>query len=81
MATKTRLRVGSLVTWKHRGGSASGKIIKIIKTGKCKIPNSSLIISADEDNPAALIMLFKNNEPTKTVVGHKLKSLKPVRKK
>lgn len=69
------LRVGSLVTWSHRGGSAQGKIIKIVRSGKLKIPNSSLQLSASADEPAALIQLIKDGKPTTTKVGHKLSSL------
>lgn len=69
------LRVGSLVTWSHRGGSAQGKIIKIVRSGKLKIPNSSLQLSASADEPAALIQLIKDGKPTTIKVGHKLSSL------
>ncbi len=76
---KSRLRVGSIVTWSHRGGSATGKIVKIVKSGKLKIPNSSLALTASADEPAALIRLIKNDEPTKVMVGHKLSTLSPAR--
>lgn len=78
--TTGRLRVGSLVTWKHRGGKASGKITKIAKSGKLKIPNSTLTLNASAEEPAALIRLIKEGELTKVVVAHKLLSLKPLRK-
>ncbi len=74
---KSRLRVGSIVTWSHRGGSATGKIVKIVKSGKLKIPNSSLALTASADEPAALIRLIKNDELTKVMVGHKLSTLSP----
>ncbi len=76
---KSRLRVGSIVTWSHRGGSATGKIVKIVKSGKLKIPNSSLALTASADEPAALIRLIKNDELTKVMVGHKLSTLSPAR--
>lgn len=75
----SRLRVGSVVTWNHRGGSATGKIVKIVKTGKLKIPKSSLALSASADEPAALIRLIKNNELTDVMVGHKLSTLTSAR--
>lgn len=74
------LRVGSMVTWSHRGGSAQGKIIKIVRSGKLKIPNSSLQLSASADEPAALIQLIKDGKPTTTKVGHKLSSLSALSK-
>lgn len=72
---KAILRVGSLVTWSHRGGSATGKIVKVVRTGKLKIPNSSLALLASAEEPAALIQLIKNGELTKIMVGHKLSVL------
>jgi hypothetical protein len=59
-------RVGSIVTWNHRGG-------------KLKVPKSSLTLNTSADDPAALIRLIKDNKLTTIVVGHKLSSLKPVR--
>lgn len=72
---KAILRAGSLVTWSHRGGSATGKIVKVVRTGKLKIPNSSLTLQASAEEPAALIQLIKNGELTKIMVGHKLSVL------
>jgi DNA-binding transcriptional regulator of glucitol operon len=72
---KLILRAGSVVTWSHRGGSATGKIVKIVRTGKLKIPKSSLTLSASAEEPAALIQLIKGGELTNTMVGHKLSTL------
>ncbi|CAM8627180.1 Hypervirulence associated protein, TUDOR domain containing protein [Candidatus Planktophila versatilis] len=72
---KLILRVGSVVTWSHRGGTATGKIVKVVRTGKLKIPNSSLALLASAEEPAALIQLIKNGELTKIMVGHKLSVL------
>lgn len=74
------LRVGSLVTWKHRGGSASGKIVKIVKAGKLKVPKSSLTLNAIEGDPAVLLRLIKNEELTQIFVGHRLSSIKKLKK-
>lgn len=76
---KSVLRVGSLVTWNHRGGSATGKIVKIVRTGKLKVPNSSLTLSATVEEPAALIQLIKGGELTRIMVGHKLSTLTSTR--
>ena len=67
--------MGSVVTWSHRGGTATGKIVKVVRTGKLKIPNSSLALLASAEEPAALIRLIKNGELTKIMVGHKLSVL------
>jgi len=69
-------RAGSIVTWHHRGGQATGKIVKIIKKGKLQIPNSSVTLQANQDQPVALIQLIKKDELTKTFVGHRISSLK-----
>lgn len=73
---KLVLRAGSLVTWNHRGGSATGKIVKVVRSGKLAVPNSSLAIIASAKEPAALIQLIKNGELTKIMVGHKLSALR-----
>lgn len=72
---KSILRTGSLVTWSHRGGSATGKIVKIVRVGKLKIPNSTLELKASAEEPAALIQLIKDGQLTKIMVGHKLSTL------
>jgi len=73
---KHSLRIGSIVIWRHRGGRATGKIIKIIKKGKLKIPNSRFSLNADLDEPVALVRLIKDDELTGIFVGHRLSSLK-----
>lgn len=73
---KSVLRAGSVVTWSHRGGSATGKIVKVVRTGKLAVPNSSLALIASAEEPAALIQLIKNGELTKIMVGHKLSALR-----
>jgi len=73
---KQSLRIGSIVIWRHRGGRATGKIVKIVKKGKLKIPNSRFSLNAELDEPVALIRLIKDNELTSIFVGHRLSSLK-----
>lgn len=73
------LRAGSLVSWSHRGGTASGKIVKIVRTGKLKIPNSNLALNASAQEPAVLIQLIKAGQLTKIMVGHKLSALRSSR--
>jgi len=73
---KQSLRIGSIVIWRHRGGRATGKIIKIVKKGRLTIPNSRFSLNADLDEPVALIRLIKDDELTSILVGHRLSSLK-----
>jgi HK97 family phage major capsid protein len=69
------LKVGDFVSWDTSGGRARGKIIKIERDGKINIPNSSLSLTGTEDDPAALIQLYRGGEPTDIEVGHKFSTL------
>jgi HK97 family phage major capsid protein/HK97 family phage prohead protease len=69
------LKLGDFVSWDSAGGRARGKIIKIERDGKINIPNSQLTITGTEDDPAALIQVYRSGEPTDTEVGHKFSTL------
>ena len=69
------LKVGDFVSWNSAGGRARGKIIKIERDGKINIPNSELTITGTEDDPAALIQVYRSGEPTDIEVGHKFSTL------
>ena len=69
------LKIGDFVSWNSAGGRARGKIIKIERDGKINIPNSELTITGTEDDPAALIQVYRSGEPTDTKVGHKFSTL------
>ena len=69
------LKVNDFVSWNSAGGRARGKIIKIERNGKINIPNSELTIAGTEDDPAALIQVYRSGEPTDTEVGHKFSTL------
>ena len=69
------LKIGDFVSWNSAGGRARGKIIKIERDGKINIPNSELIITGTEDDPAALIQVYRSGEPTDIEVGHKFSTL------
>ena len=69
------LKLGDFVSWNSAGGRAKGKIIKIERDGKINIPNSELTITGTEDDPAALIQVYRSGEPTDTEVGHKFNTL------
>ena len=66
------VKVGDMVAWNSSGGRARGKVSKIVKTGKVKIPKTTVTLNASEDDPVALITLYRGSEPTETVVGHKI---------
>jgi hypothetical protein len=70
------ISVGSMVSWNSSGGTARGKITRIIRSGSYKVPGSSVTLNASEDDPVAVIRLYRNGEPTETTVAHKLSSLR-----
>ena len=68
--------VGSMVSWNSSGGTARGKITRIIRSGTYNVPNSDFTLNASEDDPVAVIRLYRDGEPTDTIVGHKLKTVR-----
>ena len=68
--------VGDMVTWDASGGTAEGKILRIERAGKINVPDSSFEIEGTEDDPAALIVLYRDGKPTDRKVGHKVSTLK-----
>jgi hypothetical protein len=73
------LKRGDSVSWNSSGGTARGKITKIITSGSEQIPNSSFKITGTPENPGALIRVYAKDgdgyKPTDTIVGHKVNSL------
>jgi hypothetical protein len=67
---------GDMVSWNSSGGTARGKIVRIVREGKINVPDSSFSIEGTEDDPAALIQLYRDGKPTDTKVGHKVSTLK-----
>jgi hypothetical protein len=68
--------VGSMVSWNSSGGTATGKIVRIIRNGKYNVPNSDFSVTGTPEDPAAVVRVYKDGKPTDTLVGHKLKSLR-----
>ena len=73
------LSVGDVVRWDSSGGSAEGQIERIEDSGTIEIPDSSFTVEGTEEDPAALIRLYEDGEPTETMVGHKFSTLTKVR--
>ena len=69
------LKVGDMVSWNSSGGRARGKIIKVVRDGEIDVRDSEFVIKGTEDDPAALIRLYRDGEPTDTEVGHKFSTL------
>ena len=76
IAFQKKVSVGDTVSWNASGGTAEGKVLRIERSGKINVPDSSFEIEGTEDDPAALITLYRDGKPTDTKVGHKLSTLK-----
>lgn len=74
-AAPDALKVGDFVSWNSSGGRARGRIIRIERDGRLEVPNSSFSVTGTEDDPAALIRLYRDGEATDTIVGHKFSTL------
>ena len=70
------LHVGDMVTWGSSGGAARGKITKIVREGSVNVPDSSISINAEENDPAVLIRVYDADKPTDRIVGHKMSTLR-----
>lgn len=77
-AAPDELKVGDFVSWDSSGGRARGQIEHIMREGVLGIPESSFSITATEDDPAALIRIWRDDEPTETLVGHKFSELRKI---
>ena len=73
------LMVGDFVSWASAGGRARGQVERIVRDGTINVPNSSFTITGTLDDPAALIVVFREMadgyEPTDVKVAHKFSTL------
>lgn len=75
-----QVKRGDSVSWNSSGGTARGKVTKVITNGEEQVPGSSFKITGTPDDPGALIRVYRPNsdgkyEATDTIVGHKVKTL------
>tara|TARA_R110001592_G_scaffold9025_1_gene48452 strand:- start:9108 stop:11186 length:2079 start_codon:yes stop_codon:yes gene_type:complete len=70
------LKVGDMVSWDSSGGRAKGKITRIVRSGKLSVPKTTFTLNATEDNPACLIRVYRGEDPTETIVGHRFATLR-----
>ena len=81
-AEPNELSVGDYVTWDSSGGSVYGRIRRILRDGTLRVPDTDFSINADESDPAALIMVYREVDdgwaPSGTLVGHKFSTLTKV---
>lgn len=73
-----KVKVGDMVSWNSSGGTARGKVTRVVRNGKIKVPNSSFTITGTPEDPAVAIRLYRDGKPTDTIVGHKMKTLRRV---
>jgi HK97 family phage prohead protease len=69
------LKTGDFVRWNSSGGTAKGRIEHVMREGVLGIPDSSFSINATEEDPAALIRIYRDGAETDTLVGHKFSTL------
>lgn len=76
--------LGDFVEWDSSGGMAYGQIIRIETDGEIAVPDTDFVITGTEDDPAALIRLWRSEEDdegmlkwdnTDILVGHKFSTL------
>ena len=78
-AEPDELNVGDFVSWNSSGGEAYGKIDRIERDGEINVPDAEVTVSGDEDDPAALIEVYREGEdgyePSGVMVAHKFSTL------
>ena len=78
-AAPDALAVDDFVSWNTSGGRARGQIERIERDGTINVPDSSFTIEGTEDDPAALIRIWREGEEgveaSETLVGHKFSTL------
>jgi hypothetical protein len=77
---KASYSVGDFVQWNSSGGTARGKITRVVSNGKINVPNSSVSVTGTPEDPAVVITVYRKEgnswKPTDTKVGHKMKTLR-----
>ena len=72
--------VGDFVQWNSSGGTAHGKITRVVSNGKINVPNSSVSVTGTPEDPAVVITVYRKEgnswKPTDTKVGHKMNTLR-----
>lgn len=70
---------GDFVSWASGDGRGRGRITRVVRDGEINVPDSSFTIQGTEDDPAALIRVYREGadgwNATDTLVGHKFSTL------
>ena len=71
--------VGDYVSWDSSGGTARGRIVRVLREGTLQVPETDFSINAEEGDPAVLIRLYRELRDgyvaIDTLVGHKASTL------
>ena len=72
---------GDFVQWDSSGGTARGKVTRVVTRGRISVPNSSISVSGSEEDPAVVIEVYRQDangqwRPSGVRVGHKMKTLR-----
>jgi hypothetical protein len=70
------VRVGQMVSWNSSGGTARGKVRRIITSGSYNVPGTDITINGTPEDPAVVITLYRDGEATDTTVAHRRSSLR-----
>jgi HK97 family phage major capsid protein/HK97 family phage prohead protease len=74
-AAPDALQEGDFVSWDSSGGRARGRIEHVMRDGTLGVPGTEFSIDASEEDPAALIRIYRDGEATETMVGHRFSTL------
>ncbi|MGL4832245.1 MAG: HVA1 family protein, partial [Propionibacteriaceae bacterium] len=74
-AAPDALKEGDFVSWNSSGGRARGRIEHVMREGTLGVPDTEFSIDATEEDPAALIRIYRDGEATETMVGHRFSTL------
>jgi hypothetical protein len=70
------VRVGQMVSWNSSGGTARGKVRRIIRSGSYNVPGTDVTINGTEEDPAVVITLYREGDATDTTVAHRMSTLR-----
>jgi HK97 family phage major capsid protein/HK97 family phage prohead protease len=74
-AAPDALKEGDFVSWDSSGGRARGRIEHVMREGTLGVPGTEFSIDASEEDPAALIRIYREGDATETMVGHRFSTL------
>jgi hypothetical protein len=71
---------GDLVMWDSSGGTARGRVERVVTEGELDVPDADFTLNSSEENPAVLITVAQEDEDgayelSETMVGHRMETL------